>query len=117
MTNEQRIAEIKARCDDGRLIRRIDIKYLLSQLAERNEEIERLTLEELRQMDGEPVFAVDGEGHRCWVLVNADDECCADNEFGSWQFFYYGMTDCAKDRLHPTGWLAYRSKPKEDKNG
>lgn len=42
MTNEQRIAEIKARCDDGRPIRRIDIKYLLSQLPERDKEIERL---------------------------------------------------------------------------
>jgi predicted NACHT family NTPase len=33
-----RIAEITARCDEGRPIRRIDVKYLLSQLAERNQE-------------------------------------------------------------------------------
>lgn len=40
MTN--RIAEITARCDECRPIRRIDVKYLLSQLAERDKEIERL---------------------------------------------------------------------------
>ena len=40
--SDQRIAEIRARCDDGRPIRRIDVKYLLEQLAERDAEIERL---------------------------------------------------------------------------
>lgn len=40
MTN--RIAEITARCEEGRPIRRIDVKYLLEQLAEREKELERL---------------------------------------------------------------------------
>lgn len=37
-----RIEEIRARCEDGRTIRRIDVKELLDQLAERDKEIERL---------------------------------------------------------------------------
>ena len=40
--SDHRIADIRIRCDDGRPIRRIDMKYLLEQLAERDKEIERL---------------------------------------------------------------------------
>lgn len=72
-----------------------------------------LTLEELKDRHGKPIYAVDGEGHACWVVVNAFDEECADNEFGAWQFFYYDMQDCTKDELHPMGWLAYDHEPKE----
>lgn len=72
---------------------------------------EPLTLDELREMTGKPVFAIDGEGHRCWVVVNAADGCCADNEFGSWSFSFYEMADCTKDGLHPMGWRAYRTEP------
>lgn len=34
MNPEQHIAEIKAKCDEGRPIRRFDVKFLLEQLAE-----------------------------------------------------------------------------------
>lgn len=34
MSNDKRMSEIKARCEEGRPIRRIDVKYLLSQLDE-----------------------------------------------------------------------------------
>lgn len=37
-----RIAEIREKVDEGRPIRRIDAKYMLDLLAERDEEIERL---------------------------------------------------------------------------
>lgn len=74
-----------------------------------------LTMEELRERDGKPVFAVDGENHKCWVIVNAKDECCADNEFGSWQMCFYNMTNVGSDTLHDMGWLAYDHPPKEAK--
>lgn len=73
-----------------------------------------LTLDELRRMDGEPVWCIDGEGHSCYCLVNADNEDCIDNESGAWRFEFFRMTDSDTSRLHKMGWLAYRSKPKEE---
>ena len=72
-----------------------------------------LTLDELREMDGEPVWCVDGEEHSCYCLVNAESEDCIDSESGAWCFAFYGMTRDGENGLHNMGWLAYRSKPKE----
>lgn len=74
-----------------------------------------LTLDELRERDGKPVFAIDGEGHKCWVVVNTKEECCADNEFGSWHMYFYNMKNADSDTLHNMGWLAYDHEPKEEK--
>lgn len=73
-----------------------------------------LTLDEIRQMDGEPIWCVDGEGHGCYCLVNAKTEDCIDNECGAWCFAFYGMKGDGKYGLHRTGWVAYRQKPKEE---
>lgn len=77
-----------------------------------------LTLEELRGMDGEPVFCVDGQGNKCWCLVNCDDwlPCCYDNETGLWDGCFYGMTGDGKHGLHKSGWLAFISKPENQKD-
>ena len=72
-----------------------------------------LTLDELREMDGEPVWCADGEEHSCYCLVNAESEDCIDSESGAWCFAFYGMTRDGENGLHNMGWLAYRSKPKE----
>ena len=62
---------------------------------------EPLTLDELRGMDGEPVYAVccemaeDSE----WVIIDAD-EVWANGKCGCFYFDEYG-----------TAWLAYRRKP------
>lgn len=74
-----------------------------------------LTLEELREMDGEPVFCIDGQGNECWCLVNCDDglPCCYDNETGLWDGSYYMRTGDRKHGLNQAGWLAYRRKPPE----
>ena len=74
-----------------------------------------LTMDELREMDGEPVFCIDGQGNECWCLVNCDDglPCCYDNETGLWDGSYYMMTGDRKHGLHQAGWLAYRRKPGE----
>ena len=73
-----------------------------------------LTLDELKQMDGEPVYAVGGGGYAAWVVVNAKNEHCVDNESGAWKFYYYGITNPENVIiLHPMGWVAYRHKPQE----
>jgi hypothetical protein len=69
-----------------------------------------LTLEQLKQMDGEPVWCADGEGHSCYCLVNAESEDCIDSECGAWCFEFYGMTGDGENGLHNMGWLAYDHK-------
>lgn len=64
-----------------------------------------LTLEELRQMDGEPVWIVPmrGSGGFCtWMLVDAEYELCREAH-GEMAVF----ENCGKT------WLAYRRKPEE----
>lgn len=73
-----------------------------------------LTLDELREMDGMPVWCVDGIGNQRWGLVNHDSNglpICYDNEAGYWDGCIYGMTGDGKFGLHQMGWRAYRSKP------
>ena len=72
---------------------------------------EPLTIEQLKQMDGEPVWCADGEGHSCYCLVNAESEDCFDSECGAWRFEFYGMTGDGENGLHNMGWLAYDHKP------
>lgn len=64
-----------------------------------------LTLEELRGMDGEPVWIVPmrGSGGFCtWMLVDAEYELCREAH-GEMAVF----ENCGKT------WLAYRSRPEE----
>ena len=62
-----------------------------------------LTLEELREMDGEPVWIakMDGSGG-VWMLVDAEYELCREAH-GEMAVF----ENCGKT------WLAYRRKPEE----
>ena len=78
-----------------------------------------LAMEELLEMDGEPVWCVDGRGNECWCLVNCDDgvPCCYDNETGLWEDCFYNMTGSGKFGLHESGWLAYRRRPEEAADG
>lgn len=54
------------------------------QEAEKNE---LLTLDELRQMDGEPVWVVDGDGNEMWGLVDMtnDHPDVFDSQYGLWR--------------------------------
>lgn len=76
-----------------------------------------LTLDELREMDGEPVWCVDGRGYACWCLVNCynDIMLCCDKESGLWDGDFYGMAGDGQHGLYEVGWLAYRRRP-EDEN-
>ena len=69
-----------------------------------------LTIDELVQLDGESVWCLDGEGHQCWCLVNAEYDDCMDNGGGSWQFEHYGMAGDGVMGLQGMGWTAYRYK-------
>lgn len=78
-----------------------------------------LTQEELRKMDGEPVWCVDGIGNVAWCLVsvwsNREEKStgadCVDKNDGLWDATYYGMKGNGEHGLHAVGWLAYRRKP------
>lgn len=60
-----------------------------------------LTLEELREMDGEPVWICDPDGSDgMWALVDLEYELCRTAKGGIAIFDTYGKT-----------WLAYRRKP------
>lgn len=68
-----------------------------------------LGVEELKNMNGEPVWCVDHRNNGKWALVHADDEVCTDADFNDWEFYCYGWKD--GKRLNENGWLAYRRKP------
>lgn len=65
-----------------------------------------LILNELREMDGEPVWCIiidgDYKGESFWGLVSIDTAECICNNWDVIIFAYYGKT-----------WLAYRRKPEE----
>ena len=64
-----------------------------------------LTLEELREMDGEPVWIIPmrgSGGFETWMLVDAKYELCREAHGGMAVFENCGKT-----------WLAYRRRPKE----
>lgn len=82
------------------------------------EEKPPLTLDELRGMDGEPVWTQFGDGVACWTIAAIDGEdvflhnpdfdglCCPDSDF-------YGMEyndPAGHFGLHLLGWRAYRRK-------
>lgn len=72
-----------------------------------------LTLEELRGMDGEPVWIVEHPDWGHWELSE-----CAEDYFDDRDKDFYGMTmpptlpdPMGRYGLHVLGWLAYRRKP------
>lgn len=72
-----------------------------------------LTLEELRGMDGEPVWIVEHPDWGHWELSE-----CAEDYFDDRDPDFYGMTmpptlpdPMGRYGLHVLGWLAYRRKP------
>ena len=71
-----------------------------------------LTLEELRQMNGEPVWIVEHPDWGHWELAEDAEDYLMDRDED-----FYGMKHndpCGRFGLHVLGWLAYRHKPKEE---
>lgn len=73
---------------------------------------EPLTLEELRQMNGEPVWIVEHPDWGHWELAEDAEDYLMDRDED-----FYGMKHndpFGRFGLHVLGWLAYRHKPKEE---
>ena len=74
---------------------------------EERENPKPLTMDELRQMDGEPVWiercGSDSQDDKEWALV-----------FDAGGFCRTSVGNIAFFALYGIGWLAYRSKPKEE---
>ena len=75
---------------------------------ERNDLNEPLTMDDLRKMDGEPVWVVYGEDEGMWALVEVCEESIfLTNNLG-------GRTEYADDaELEDDGLTVYRQKPEE----
>ena len=70
-----------------------------------------LTLDELREMDGKPVWIVEDPDWGHWEL-----SVCAEDYVLERETDFYGMKYDDPDGrygLHKLGWLAYRRKPEE----
>ncbi len=79
----------------------VALEMAIAALRAEAEKNEPLTVEELREMDGEPV----------WV-------CTMDGKAATWMFAYYdrceNLTDVAGYEDYGSVWLAYRRKPEEE---
>ena len=75
---------------------------------------EPLTLEELREMDGEPVWIVEQPDWGHWELSADAEDYLADRD----QDFYGLKHDDPAGRygLHVLGWLAYRRPPEGEEH-
>ena len=67
--------------------------------------VEPLTLEELRRIEGQPVYIV--ENTEYWAIVNSFDQA------GVYLLSYGNPDDYGYFGLYGKTWLAYRSKPEE----
>ena len=67
--------------------------------------VEPLTLDELRQMEGQPVYIV--ENTEYWAIVNSFDQA------GVYLLSYGNPDDYGYFDLYGKTWLAHRQKPEE----
>ena len=103
MTRAEAIEAIKCTWPDSRYtILREALDMAISALRQQDhfrevtKKVEPLTLDELRKMDGEPVWLVNQNGGR-WVIMS-----------GAY------LWDSRKNADYGKTWLAYRQKPEED---
>lgn len=94
MTAEEAIKRIKDHMDVHRLSEALSMAIAAIREREEPENPKPLTLDELRQMDGQPV----------WVRANHYGEC----------YVHFRINYWLQENGHGKSWLAYRSKPKED---
>ena len=116
MTREEAIEAIKCNWPDSRYtILREALDMAISALRQqetvtnRNGLNEPLTLDELRQMDGEPVYSVEITGREEWLFRRDGGFADMYGEFTSDDFMSwdnYGKL-----------WWCYRQKPEEDDRG
>ena len=89
----------------------IDMAISALRQQEVTKKVDPLTLDELRQMDGEPVWIVEYPDWGHWELSADAEDYVTDREPS-----FYGMKHndpAGRYGLHKLGWLAYRQKPEE----
>jgi len=77
----------------------------LAALRAQQERENPLTLKELRQMNGEPVWIIPNRGIAKWYLVDVANDCCSTCDMDVVDFELYGPQNISY------GWLAYDHKP------
>ena len=109
MTREEAIEAIKCNWPDSRYtILREALEMAISALRQQETVTnakEPLTLDELRKMDGEPVYIV--ENTEYWAIVNSFDQA------GVYLLSYGNPDDYGYFGFYGKTWLAYRQKPEE----
>ena len=84
----------------------LDKAFILDAIREKKEREnpKPLTIEELRQMDQQPVYVVPADSHDSeWCVMCNDEACIPGCDYWAWGIKDYGKT-----------WTAYRHKPKEE---
>ena len=112
MTRKDAIEAIKCNWPDSRYtILREALDMAISALMEQDvadKDVgnnEPLTLDELRRMEGQPVYIV--ENTEYWAIVNSFDQA------GVYLLSYGNPDDYGYFGLYGKTWLAYRQKPEE----
>ena len=74
---------------------------------------EALTLDELRKMDGEPVWvrSIDGDGKNIWAFIDTD---CEMVRIFATKSSVKCMVTLRHFKTYGKSWLAYRQKPSEE---
>ncbi|MDD3393803.1 MAG: hypothetical protein PHG19_04065 [Anaerotignum sp.] len=102
------IKKVDICCNAAETARDLAIQALQEKLEQENQK--PLTLEELRCMDGEPVYTVRGlhlpcENDKWWAIIHTFPNC----EFA--HFIAHGKEFSADFEDYGVRWLAYRHKP------
>ena len=112
MNREEAIEAIKCNWPDSRYtILREALDMAISALREQDVadkdvgKNEPLTMDELRRMEGQPVYIV--ENTEYWAIVNSFDQA------GVYLLSYGNPDDYGYFGLYGKTWLAYRQKPEE----
>ena len=109
MTREEAIEAIKCNWPDSRYtILREALDMAISALRQQEcvgDVNKSLTLDELRRMEGQPVYIV--ENTEYWAIVNSFDQA------GVYLLSYGNPDDYGYFGLYGKTWLAYRQKPEE----
>lgn len=117
LTGLKKYCEGMAECDEsGSYVFDLDVQALDMAITALSPPNEPLTIEQLREMDGEPVWIVEQPDWGHWELSADAEDYLANRD----QDFYGLKHDDPAGRygLHVLGWLAYRRPPEgeEDAN-
>ena len=89
----------------------VEITKIVNSTQQEAEKSEPLTMDQLKEMDGQPVWIVEAPDWGHWELSEDAEEYLNDRDPD-----FYGMKyndPCGRYGLHALGWLAYRHPPKE----